>query len=80
MGFLAASNMKKWTQEEINKAFENVIKNQGFCYFKDHNLIKLDGRFASDELREIARVMDDIYWGNCFIERVWFYREKGEDF
>ena len=53
--------MKKLTEEEIEQRFKEVIiKPNWFSYFKNFNIIRLDGTFASDELREIARVMDEI--------------------
>lgn len=46
--------------EEIYESFREVTKSW-FSYLGGLNLIKLDGTFSSDELREIARVMDEVF-------------------
>jgi hypothetical protein len=53
----------KLTKQDIDKKFIEVIPEESnyFDYFDGMNLIKLDGRFSSDQLREIARVMDKIH-------------------
>lgn len=48
------------TNKEINDAFKEVTENW-FDYFESFGIIKLDGTFCSDELREIARVMDEVF-------------------
>ena len=60
------NNMKTYTDEEIRKRFKEVIPK---CYnwhsYSPHfNNIRLNGEFSSDELREIARVMDEIHKTN----------------
>ncbi len=57
--------MKKLTDIEIYNRFREVCpaKSNWISYYQNLNLIKLDGTFVSDELREIARVMDEIYKG-----------------
>jgi hypothetical protein len=57
--------MSKLTEVEIYNKFREVIpvKANWFNYHENFNSIKLDGTFASDELREIARVMDEMAHG-----------------
>lgn len=55
--------MKKLTFKEVEKKFKKVT-DQYFDFFDTQNLIKLDGRFASDELRAIADTMDEIFHGS----------------
>lgn len=45
--------------------FDRVVYNKSSFveYFDKMNLIKLDGRFCSDELREIAKTMDRLFKG-----------------
>lgn len=60
------NDMKKINYDEVYTKFRKVIPNKSniFDYLGDTNEIKLDGRFSSDELREIARVMDETFHGN----------------
>lgn len=55
--------MKELTSQEVCRRFEEVIKSKDayFMYNETKNLIYLDGNFCSDELREIARVMDEVF-------------------
>jgi hypothetical protein len=64
--------MKKLTKNQIDKKFRKVIplESNYFDYFENSNEIKLDGRFASDELREIARIMDEIGHGDKEVKRI----------
>lgn len=58
--------MKKLTNEEILKRFIEVIKtdrNSCFSFDMKSGLIDLEGEFCSDELREIARVLDEVNHG-----------------
>ena len=57
--------MKKLTNKEILQRFEEVISSNesDFIYNETTNIIHLNGNFCSDELREIARVMDEIAHG-----------------
>jgi hypothetical protein len=54
--------MKKYTDKEIYDKFREITPNKAnwFSYAKFDNHIRLDGSFASDELREIAKMMDEI--------------------
>lgn len=45
--------------KKTNAAFKEVTENW-FDYFGGIGMIKLDGTFCSDELREIARVLDEM--------------------
>ncbi len=55
--------MNKLTDKEIYDLLQEVILSAGssFFYSKEYNLIRLNGSFSSDELREVARVMDDVF-------------------
>lgn len=57
--------MSKLTEIGIYNKFREVIpvKANWFNYHENFNSIQLDGTFSSDELREIARVMDEIVHG-----------------
>lgn len=58
--------MNKLTNEEIFRLFNEVIKtnkNSCFSFDKKTGLVGLDGDFCSDELREIARVLDEVNHG-----------------
>lgn len=57
--------MKVLTDAEIYDKFREVCpkKSNWISYVKCFNTIRLDGTFASDELREIARVMDEVFNG-----------------
>ena len=51
--------MKKLNKSEIQKLFEDVTE-RWFSYNDGLGTIKLDGSFCSDELREIAKVLDGV--------------------
>lgn len=57
--------MKKLSNKEIHDLFREVIPNKSNWFYplSNLNLIKLDGTFCSDELREIARVLDEVNHG-----------------
>lgn len=54
--------MKKLTDRDIFDKIREVIpfKSNWFNYHANFNTIALDGTFSSDELREIARVLDEV--------------------
>ena len=53
--------MSKLTETEIKQLFDEVTKN--WCLLGETGNVTLVGTFCSDELREIARVMDEIAHG-----------------
>lgn len=57
--------MKKLTNKEIYDLFREVISSNGtdFKFSDKTGMIKLHGAFCSDELREIARVLDEVNHG-----------------
>jgi hypothetical protein len=57
--------MRKINYEEFYAKFRKVcpIKTNIFNYFGKINQIELDGKFSSDELREIAKLMDECFHG-----------------
>lgn len=61
--------MKKLTFKEVEEKFKKVT-DQYFNFFDTQNLIKLDGRFASDELRAIADTMDEVFHGDKELSRI----------
>jgi adenine-specific DNA methylase len=62
--------MKRYTDKQIRQKFEEIITEcyNWYCYSSYNNSIRLDGGFSSDELREIARTMDEIYKVNKLTE------------
>lgn len=54
--------MKKLTHKRIHDLFREVISSNGtdFKFSDETGMIKLHGSFCSDELREIARVLDEV--------------------
>jgi hypothetical protein len=61
--------MKKLFKEQIDEKFKKVT-DQYFDFFDGMHLIKLDGKFASDELRSIADVMDEVFHGSREVNRI----------
>lgn len=57
--------MKKLTNKSIHDLFREVISSNGtdFKFSNETGMIKLHGAFCSDELREIARVLDEVNHG-----------------
>lgn len=57
--------MKKLTNKEIHDLFREVVSSNGtdFKFSGETGMIKLHGIFCSDELREIARVLDEVNHG-----------------
>lgn len=53
------------TNKEINDLFRKVISSNGteFRFSPETGLFRLNGSFCSDELREIARVLDEVNHG-----------------
>jgi hypothetical protein len=69
--------MKKLTIEQIESKFKKVT-DQHFFYCQDKkNSIVLDGTFASDELRAIANVMDEVFHSDKKVNRIQKLNIKG---
>ena len=54
--------MKKLTREQIVEKFKEVVSPTNFFVFGEDGIL-LSGKYCSDELREISRVMDEINHG-----------------
>ena len=65
-------------KDKQTKAKFKKVTDAYWVYYGDANLIGLNGKFCSDELREIARVMDGIHKERIFQKELTQLKESIE--